>query len=356
MAEPRSYKTRFIEPGIMSYEDKDQGVVLVSRETLDRMAASFRNKPVIFIPEMHDNSDEKTAFNFDDLSANPASGIITGIPYWGDDGWQWVEMSVWDEDAQKALDEGYSVSCAYDADEDDSGGIWHELPYTSEVVNGKYMHMAIVPKPRYEGSRVLANSKANSSKIEEGACIDSKGEHLNIFKKKNAGPPEKVEPEKKAAPFAGKETPEEEKAELMNDDTMIDVNGTPVPLHELVSNYEEKKGAGAQAPLADEDEVALSDGSKVTVADLKAAYTGGGEGGGEALENAEAPTDVTAEPVIDETKQRANSAAPRVVNVALKNAASALGGPAEKIETQASRFERGRTRYSLPVNGKGGRA
>lgn len=342
MAEPKSYKTRFIEPGIMSYEDKEQGVVLVSKETLDRMAASFRNKPVIFIPEMHDNSDEKTAFNFDDLSANPASGIITGIPYWGDDGWQWVEMSVWDEEAQKALDEGYSVSCAYEADEDEAGGIWHEIPYTSEVTGGKYMHMAIVPKPRYEGSRVLANSK---------------GENLNIFKKKNAAPPV---PEKKAAPFAGKETPEEEKAEMMNDDTMIDVNGTPVPLHELVANYEEKKGGGAQAPLADEDEVGLSDGTKVTVADLKAAYTGGGGGGageGEALENAEAPTDVPAEPVIDETKQRANSApVKRTVNQALKNSASSLGYASEKIETQAGRLERGTQRYSLPVRGntKGG--
>jgi len=347
MAEPKSYKTRFIEPGIMSYEDKEQGVVLVSKETLDRMAASFRNKPVIFIPEMHDNSDEKTAFNFDDLSANPASGIITGIPYWGDDGWQWVEMSVWDEAAQEALDSGYSVSCAYDADEDNTGGIWHEIPYTSEVTDGKYMHMAIVPKPRYEGSRVLANSKGPVA----GSCGDSsKGDALNIFKKKNAAPPV---PEKKAVPLAGKETPAEEKAELMNDDTMVDVNGTPVPLHELVSNYEEKNGAGAQAPLADEDEVALSDGTKVTLADLKAAYAGGGEAEApEApLENAEAPTDTVAAPVIDETKQRANSAAPRTVNAKLKNAASESGYVADKIETGASRLERGRTRYSLPVKG-----
>ena len=338
MAEPKSYKTRFIEPGIMSYEDKEQGVVLVSKETLDRMAASFRNKPVIFIPEMHDNSDEKTAFNFDDLSANPASGIITGIPYWGDDGWQWVEMSVWDEAAQEALDSGYSVSCAYDADEDDTGGIWHEIPYTSEVTDGKYMHMAIVPKPRYEGSRVLANSK---------------GDALNIFKKKNAAPPE---PEKKAVPLAGKETPAEEKAELMNDDTMVDVNGTPVPLHELVSNYEEKNGAGAQSPLADEDEVALSDGTKVTLADLKAAYAGGGsEAPAEEVKaNAESPTDTVAAPVTDETKQRANSAAPRTVNAKLKNAASESGYVADKIETQAGRLENGRTRYSLPV--KGGKA
>lgn len=334
----------------MSYEDSKQGVVLVKKETLDRMAASFRNKPVIFIPEMHDKSDEKTAFNFDDLSANPASGIITGIPYWEEDGWQWVEMSVWDEAAQKALDEGYSVSCAYEADEDEVGGIWHEIPYTSEVTGGKYMHMAIVPKPRYEGSRVLANSRGDKPGEET-----SKGENLNIFKKKNAAPPV---PEKKAAPFAGKETPEEEKAEMMNDDTMVDVNGTPVPLHELVANYEEKKGGGAQAPLGDEDEVGLSDGSKVTVAELKAAYSGGDSEPAESLENAEAPTDLKAEPVVDESKQRANSAplaSPKKVNAQLKNAASASGFAPEKVETQAARLERGRERYSLPVSGKGGK-
>jgi hypothetical protein len=122
----------------------------------------------------------------------------------------------------------------------------------------------------------------------------------------------------------------------------------------LVANYEEKKGGGAQAPLSDEDEVGLSDGTKVTVADLKAAYTGGG-GEAEPLENAEAPTDVTAEPVVDETKQRANSAAApakKTVNVALKNAAASAGEfAADKIETQAGRLDRGKTRYSLPVRG-----
>jgi hypothetical protein len=197
------------------------------------------------------------------------------------------------------------------------------------------MHMAIVPKPRHEGSRVLANSK---------------GENLNFFrKKKNAIPPA---PDKKAVPLAGKETPAEEKAELMNDDTMIDVNGTPVALHELVSNYEEKNGAGAQEPLADEDEVALSDGTKVSIGDLKAAYSGGAaeEPAEEVKANAEAPTDTTAEPVTDEKKQLANSA-PRKVNATLKNAASSTGFTQEKIETANSRLERGKTRYSLPVKG-----
>lgn len=336
---PKSYKVRFIEPGIMSYTDSGAGVVLVSKEALDKMAPTFRNCPVIFVPEHHNDADKENSFNFENIGANQASGIVTGLPFWGDDGWQWVEMSVWDEQAQHALDEGYSVSCAYEPMQDNTGGIWHELPYDAEVVDGKYMHMAIVPKPRYEGSMVLANSKG--------------GNALNIFKKKNAVP---AEPEK-AKPFAGKETPAEEKAELVNDDTMIDVNGTPVPLHELVAKYEESKGGGAQ-PVADEDEIGLSDGSKVTLAELKAAYGAGGGSGGENLENAEEPQDTKGEPVVDEKKQLANSApAKKTVNAALKNAASKEGGMSlgDNIDSESKRLERGTARYSLPVSGRGGK-
>lgn len=339
---PKSYKVRFIEPGIMSYADSGAGVVLVSKEALDKMASTFRNCPVIFVPEHHNDADKENSFNFENIGANQAAGIVTGVPFWGDDGWQWVELSVWDEDAQRAFDEqGYSVSCAYEPMQDNTGGIWHELPYDAEVVDGKYMHMAIVPKPRYEGSIVLANSKG--------------GNALDFFKKKNAAPPV---PEKKAVPLAGKETPEEEKAEkaVVNDDTMIDVGGTPVPLHELVAKYEETKGGGAM-PIADEDEVGLSDGSRVTLAELKAAW-GGGAGEGENLENAEAPQDVKGEAVVDEKKQLANSApAKKAVNSALKNAAGRDTGfnLGDNIDSESKRLERGTARYSLPVSGKAGK-
>lgn len=314
----------------MSYQDQGQGVVLVSKEALDLMAPSFRNCPVIFVPEHHNDQDGATAFNFEDIGSNPAAGIVTTIPHWGEDGWQWVEMSVWDEDAQNAIEKGFSVSCAYEPEEDPSGGIWHELEYDRAVVNGRYMHMAIVPRPRYEGSRILANSK---------------GGPMGLFgikpkEKANAAPP--------AAPE--REPDGDEKPVMLNDDAEVDVNGTPVPLHELMAAYMEKQGTGEPAALADDDVVQLPDGQKVTIADLKASYSGGG---GEPLENAEAPQDVTAEPVVDEKKQLSNSAPKkRVVNAALKNAA-ARGDTAdprgEGMDTQADRIARGAARYSLPV-------
>jgi hypothetical protein len=322
----------------MSYQDQDQGVVLVSKEALDNMGPSFRNCPVIFVPEHHNDQDKETAFNFEDIGSNPAAGIVTTIPAWGDDGWQWVEMSVWDEDAQNAIEKGFSVSCAYEPEEAHTGGIWHELEYDREVVNGKYMHMAIVPRPRYEGSRILANSKG--------------GPGMGLFgikPKANAAMPAKPEPEKKPEAAAGGE----QKPVLVNDDTSVDVNGASVPLYKLIEAFMMKQGAsgGEAQTLTPEDEVSLPDGTKVKVADLIAAYGGGAEAEpADPLQNAETVQDVVAEKPNDEKKQLSNSAG-RKVNTALKNAAARGmdADPREGMDTQADRLARGHARYSIPV-------
>jgi hypothetical protein len=340
MAGPKSFKTRFIEPGIVSYDDQEAGTVLVSKEALDLMAPTFRGCPVIFVPEHHNDTDKETAFDFGDVEAEKAQGVVSGMPYWGDDGWQWVDLLVWDQDAIKAIEKGFSVSCAYIVDETGEGGEWHQIPYDESVTNGHYMHMAIVPRPRYEGSQILANSKG--------------GHKVALFKpKKNAMP---VEPEKK---------PVEEKDEgmLMNDDTSVDVNGTPVPLYELIEAYKMKMGAGnTPSQLTPEDTVEVEGFGSVKVADLIAAYGPGGEGAGEEepLENAEPPQDVTGEKPVDEKKQMSNAAPakpePRKVNPALKNAAKKTEGgfdPRGEVDSETKRLERGRTRYTLPVKNGG---
>jgi hypothetical protein len=244
-------------------------------------------------------------------------------------------MLVWDEAAAENIDNGFSVSCAYLVDDTAPGGKWHDLLYDEEITNGHYMHMAIVPRPRYEGSQILANSKGGAM-----ALFGFGG------KKDNAVPP--------AAPVEKK--PEEQKPEMLNADATVDVNGTPVPLYELIEKYQMSKGSGNVPPaLTPEDEVALPDGSKVKVSELIAVY-GAGEGAEEApMENAEAPQDVKGEAPNDEARQmRANSKPePKkpVVNAALKNAASKGGdfGQPGGIDSEATRIERGKARYSLPV-------
>ncbi len=339
MATPKSFKTRFIEPGIISYEDQNDGIVLVSKEALDNMAPSFKGCPVIFIPESHDDSDKENSFNFDDIGSNTPAGIVTSKPYWGDDGWQWVDMIIWNDEAVNAIEtKDFNVSCAYNIDKTNDGGIWHELEYDNEIVDGTYLHMAIVARPRYERSKILANSKGG---------LKNMGLFKLAGKKKNEAAPQ--EPAKK-----------DEEATLVNaDDTMIDVNGVPTPLYELVEAYKMKQGAGdTPATLAPEDMVDVEGFGQVSVADLIAASTGVEEEGDDTMKNAEAPTDTTAEKPVDEGKQLSNSAPKvvqqkRVVNKALKNSVSHSSTfKSDGIESETKRLERGKSRYTIPTGGK----
>lgn len=335
MAGPRSFKARFIEPGIISYEDSQAGTVLVSKEALDRMAPTFRGCPVIFVPEHHNDADKETAFDFENVDAEKAQGVVSGAPYWDDDGWQWVDILVWDAEAIEAIEKGFSVSCAYLVDETAGAGEWHQIPYDEEITNGHYMHMAIVPRPRYEGSQILANSKG--------------GHTVALFKpKKNMAP---AEPAKKPEAPA-------DKGEMANaEDAQVDVGGVPVPLYELIEAYKMKMGAGdTPATLGPEDMVEVEGFGQVSVADLIAAY-GPGEGAeGEELENAEPPQDEKAESPVDEKKQMSNGAPVRKVNPALKNAAARGEGapdPRGEFDSESKRLDRGKARYSLPVKNGG---
>jgi len=333
---PKSYKCKFIQPGVISYDDQNQGTVLVEKPALDSMAKTFRNCPVIFVPEQHDNSDKENSFDFTDLSSNPASGIVTGIPYWGDDGWMWVEFTVWDANAIKAIDKGYSVSCAYVPDKVADGGEWHQIPYDEQVLDGHYIHMAIVARPRYEGSQIFANSKGGH------------GIMALFGMKKNAEPA--VLDKNKPPVQPAQEQPEDDKNKpvMINADTEVEVGEEKIPISALVEAYQQKHGQ-----LQDDDMIELEDGSTVSVGDLKKEYSGGGEPAPEDPENlddSEPPTP----PKPEDKKIMANSAPKPKVNQALKNAVRTDGVTIDDgIETEADRLERGRKMYSSAVENGG---
>jgi hypothetical protein len=140
------------------------------------------------------------------------------------------------------------------------------------------------------------------------------------------------------------------------DDATVDVNGTPVPLYELVEAYKMKMGAGNTPPtLTPEDEVQVEGFGAVKVADLIASYSGAAETAEPAMENADPPTDTAAVDPNDPKKM--NNAAPvkPTVNASLRNAALNPDGehPGRGIETEANRLERGKNRYTIPVKNGG---
>lgn len=258
---PKSYKANFIEPGVVAYSDlgdctvcgdkhicgnggdqcqPEGATILVPIESLDRMAPTFVGKPVIDVE--HKDVTPKT------LTEGEADGIVTRV--WKENGWWWCDFLAWTPETQKHCDSGlFSVSCAYEPTEvDDKEGEYHNIPYASTILNGDYTHLAIVQQPRYEGARILVNSKG------KGGLMDWK--FWTKGARKNAAP---IDPEKEMVDLGNGSSaslkqlydalPDEPKKEepKYNDETMLSTPKGDKSLGDLKKNYlskeEEKKNA-----------------------------------------------------------------------------------------------------------------
>lgn len=320
---PKSYKCRFIEPGVISYEDSSQGVVFVGKPALDSMAPTFKGCPVICVPENHNEAAPDVSFNADAPENLKAIGIVSSAPYWGDDGWQWVDFLVWDEETAQKIDrEGYSVSCAYlPTATDPKGGTWHQIGYDEEVTEGRYLHLAIVPEPRYEGSQILANAKKSGGNMA-----------IRLFQKKKAAPA--PEPAVKANALEGED--------LAPDAVVQLEDGTEVTLAALMEAYKASKAPAEEEPamLNADDEVDV-DGERVKVGDMINAYTAGC-----AKKNAEPPQDIEA---AEEGLPKENAPKAKVNSAIRKAVSEGSMATFEAPLTKSDRLERGAARYGKTV-------
>ncbi len=348
----KRYRSRFIEPGVISYEDVGQGLVMVGRDALDRMRPSFVGMPVFNL--VHKDVDPDAAFDFENAtSEDMAVGVVASVGR-DEDGWDWAEMVIWDEDTQVNIDEkGFTVSCAYEADKSGPPGKYHGIKFDEEVLDGHYLHMAIVNNPRYEGSTIIQNAKGATTVAEPKAK-----KSWTIFPtKKNAEPTD--EEKKKAEEEAKKKADEEAAKKNAEEGLQADegaymvIGGQKVPLQELVETYMGKQNAGEGQAIAPEDEITLPDGSKCTGADLLKAYQGNGgaavenEGGGEPMPGGAG----------DKETLRTNSeGGPEKPNehflAVKKNAAKAPDEPVPVApQTKNDRYAAGRERYGSAVPG-----
>jgi hypothetical protein len=233
---PMICKCRFIEPGLVAYADI--GTVLVKKEILDKMAASFVGKPVI--NEVHKDVEPGVYKN------GKADGIVTNV-WFEQDGWYWADFLVWDESTKRNISsDAYSVSCAYDVTgHNQNGGLHNSIPYEGEFLDGQYTHLAVVENPRYEGARIVVlNSK-------EGGGMKFK--FWKLFKKE------------------GKEV---RNAGETDGDKTVQVDGQAIPLKMLVDCWKaeeaekaKKSELEAQGALP-EDAVVEIDGKETSVKNL----------------------------------------------------------------------------------------
>jgi hypothetical protein len=337
---PKIYKARFIEPGVISYEDTEEGgVIYIGREALDKMAPSFRGMPVI--NKVHKDTDPDEAFDFqNEESEKLADGIVTDV-YYGNDGWYWVNFAVWDMETQNNIDnEGYSVSCAYKPTRAGPGGQHNKIDYDAEVLEGAYTHLAVVDPnyARYEKAMVFENAKKQ------------KGDFMGFLNIIGIKPKEEK-----------KEKKEDIQIEYENATYTLD-NGEEVPLKKLVEVYnaEEKKDEKKEEkkdekkPMFNMDEdYDIGNGEKVKGSALVAAYKKNMEKK-EEKEN-ECSDDKKNTEKEDEKKEEKKEDKQNASFDSLKNAVNKTAETTVEFTTKSDRLALGSERYGSAVKVEGGK-
>lgn len=144
----RLFTARFIEPALVGYGD--DGILNVTLEALMKFYQTMIGCPVVI--KHQDVTDE----NAREISV----GYVTCAEY-SNDGWFSCSGIIYDKEAIELIGKGWSVSCTYEVLETTGvSGERNAVPFDDELVNGRFLHLAIVPNPRYEKATItLMNSK-----------------------------------------------------------------------------------------------------------------------------------------------------------------------------------------------------
>lgn len=84
-----------------------------------------------------------------------ADGWVVKSFYNEADGKHWCQFVIHSERGLNAIARGWKLSNAYMPQQYGTSGRWNGVDYDKEVVNAEYLHLAIVPDPRYQESIVL---------------------------------------------------------------------------------------------------------------------------------------------------------------------------------------------------------
>lgn len=230
------FKSKFIEPGIVSYRDMvNGGIELLRKETIDRCLDTAIGNPLTIGHVDVSKVDRHTVEN----------GVVQSVSYNPEDGWYYCEGTV-DTDAAKAkMRAGKRPSCAYEVTSFGPGGVYHGIRYEREITGLKFQHLAIVEKPRYEDAVFRLNSFVSNSTTNMFKLFQKLADRLNGVEAK------------------------QEKVQEIPGETLVDVDGKSVRLNDLMTVWKTQKGQVFEASADDEVEV---DGKRVRMHELVNCY------------------------------------------------------------------------------------
>lgn len=160
----KRFSAKFINPGLVGYEQEGYGISLLKKETIDANLDSFIGKPVTI---EHPKRGE----------AYKAVGQVDMAEYNSKDGWYWCGGELTDDSAISMVNGGGRVSCGYTIPAKGEmvkrNSRYNNVPYDSEITNLRFTHLAIVQRPRYEEAGIRLNSipveedKSNATPIKD---------------------------------------------------------------------------------------------------------------------------------------------------------------------------------------------
>jgi len=324
---PKLYSCTFIEPGVVFYQDLGEHgeTILVQKPALDAMLKTFIGKPVINF--VHKDVTPKT------VADGEADGIVSKV--WFDDvsGWYKAEFLVWDELTQLNCEsKTYSVSCAYEPTKvNTEGGMYHNLEYQEEVLDGEYTHLAIVANPRYEGARIFVNSKGGSTmswKFWAAKATKKNAADLDPMKCMVD-----VDGEKVALQHLYDAVKPEVSTLEMSDDTILEVDGKEHTLGSLKDAHRNKLKAAKEA-ASKEEEVKKNGESEE---ELKEPKANGDVSAEEAAKKAEAAAKEKEALVREQKKNEADAESKKKEDEEKKNAEDAEAKKKEEEKRNAGR-------------------
>lgn len=143
----RRYFARHMVQGVVRYTDSEgrDFNVLVKNEAIASFNKSFEGKP-LYVGHLENNLEKLE---------EEAAGYVVKSFFNELDSWWWAEIIVTSDAGHDIVNKGISVSNAYWINKEGSGGTYLNVPYEHEVLEGEFLHLALVPNPRYEEAEIM---------------------------------------------------------------------------------------------------------------------------------------------------------------------------------------------------------
>lgn len=249
---PKVYFGLHMVEGVAEYREPGQEPyrILVGEDCLKEMDKTFQGRPV-YVRHV----DE---VNVDNIQLE-ADGYVVRSFFNKADGKHWAEFIVVSDKAHEAIQNKWVLSNSYCPKRLESGGEWHGVDYSKEIVEGEYDHLAIVPDPRYQESIILTPDEFKEY------CLSKEQELMKISNSKG-------ESKMKLSFFKKTKVENAKEIDLESMSVVLPKSGREITITQLVNEADEhEKKENADMADGDKHHVMVGE-SKMKVNDLLKAY------------------------------------------------------------------------------------